>query len=188
MQLTNLDYFRNLKLPDSPEFGARLYQVFRDIVTKSTNTEQQANLNPEGPPSPPAPPDAVDVSGQDGYLHVAITHNAEIYRGIQYHLEHADNPHFTNPIPVSMVNSRHLTIPVGNQTRYVRIAASYPSSPPSNWVYHGGSQPIGVNGGGSGPGPLFLPSQGSGTGHAGVGLQGPGKSAFRSATGVPPVR
>lgn len=188
MQLPNLSYFRGLKLPDSPEFGARLYQAFSDIVTKSTNTEQQTNANPEGPPSAPPKINGVQVSGQDGFIHVAVTDNNEIYRGVRYYVEHADNPHFTNPQVIPMHDSRNVTFPVGNQTRYVRAYSAYPSSHPSEPVYHGGAQPIAVNGGGSTPGPLFLASQGSGTGEAGVGLQGPGKVAFRSATGVPPVR
>lgn len=188
MQLPNLSYFRGISLPEFPDLGARLYQTLSDIVTKTTNTEQQTNANPEGHPAAPPPPEGINVSGQDGYLHVQITHNAEIYRGVRYYVEHADNPHFTNAIPQALHDARNVTIPVGNQTRYVRAAAAYSSSPPSNWVYHGGSQPIGVNGGGSGPGPAFLPSQGSGTGAPGVGLQGPGKAAFRSATGAPPVR
>jgi hypothetical protein len=90
---------------------------------------------------------------------------------------------------VPMHDSRNISIPVGNQARYVRVFSSYSESAPSAPVYHGGAaSPKAVNGGGSGPGPAFLPSQGSGTGAAGQGLSGPGPVPFRSATGAPPTR
>lgn len=186
----HITYFRSVDLENPPkDFGARMAELLHAIQTGTTNTEQQGNLNPQGQPQAPPPVDAVKVTGQNGYLHVAIQHNAEIFRGVQYHLEHDSDPNFTNPIPVSLGTARHTTIAVGNQTRHVRVTASYPSSPPGAWVYHGTSAaPIGVNGGGANTGPAFLPSQGSGTGTAGQGLSGPGPIPFRSATGVPPVR
>ena len=94
----------------------------------------------------------------------------------------------SNAQTVPMGTARNITIPVGNQTRYVRVYSSYGSSPPSSPLYHGGAQPIAVNGGGTDSGPQFLPSEGTGTGPARVGLQGPGQTPFRSKTGAPPVR
>jgi hypothetical protein len=181
--IRNLDFLRDL-----PEFGPRLYEALSDLDGKIETVASQTNTNTQGPPKPPPAPDAVDVTGRDGYLHVSITDNNTIFRGIEYWVEHADNPHFTNPQVVAMHGARNTTIPVGNQSRYVRVFSSYPFSVRSEPVYYGGLLPISVNGGGSGPGPEFLPSQGSGTGAAGEGLSGPGPIPFRSVTGAPPIR
>lgn len=180
----NADYIRNLP----GDLGPRLYEALADLEARNHTLAQQVNGNPKGEPAAPPNIAGVNVTGQDGFLHVAITDNAPIYRGIRYYVEHADNPHFNNPITVALHDTRNVTIPVGNQTRYVRAYSSYSSSQPSPPVYHGGAQPIGVKGGGSGPGPAFLPSEGSGTGAPRVGLQGPGIAPFRSPNGKSPVR
>ena len=81
---------------------------------------------------------------------------------------------------------RNVTIPAGGK-RYVRAYASYAASHPGEPVYHGSSvEPIPVDAGDGGP--AFLPSQGSGTGFAGQGLQGPGREPFRPVDGKPPGR
>lgn len=180
----NADFIRNLP----GELGSRLYEALSDLANRNETLSQQVNGNTKGQPAAPPNVAGVSVTGRDGFLHVAVHDPSPVYRGIRYAVEHADNPHFENPIMVPMHDSRNVTIPVGNQTRYVRAYSYYSSSPPSAPVYHGGSQPLAVNGGGSGPGPAFLPSQGSGTGSPGVGLQGPGVAPFRSATGAPPKR
>ncbi len=184
MPFKNADYIRNLP----GDLGPRLYEALADLARQNQTIAQQVNGNPKGQPTAPPAISGVNVTGQDGHLHVAITDNAPIYRGIRYYVEHADNPHFQNPITVALHDTRNVTIPVGNQTRYVRAYSSYSSSPPSDPVYHGGAQPIAVNGGGSGPGPRFLASEGSGTGAQRVGLQGPGVAPFRSQNGVAPKR
>ncbi len=180
----NADFIRNLP----GDLGPRLYEALADLAKQNQTLAQQVNGNPKGPPTAPPQISGVNVTGQDGHLHVAITDNSPIYRGIRYYVEHADNPHFQNPITVALHDTRNVTIPVGNQTRYVRAYSSYSSSPPSSPVYHGGTQPIAVNGGGSGPGPKFLASEGSGTGAQRVGLEGPGQAPFRSPNGAPPKR
>lgn len=188
MDIPNLDYFRSISIPDFPDFGAKMVQSLQSIATQATNVEQQTNSNPKGQPTAPPQINKVEVSGRDGVLSVSITDNNPIYRGIKYYAEHADNPQFTNSITVPMVDSRNVTIPVGSQKRYVRAYSAYSSSPASPPVYHGGAMPEPVAGGGATPGPLFLPSQGSGTGLAGQGLQGPGDVPFRSPNGLPPIR
>ncbi len=187
MSFKNAQYIRNLK-PGEPLDGARIYEALADLAQRTETVAQQVNGNTRGQPNSPPSVAGVSVSGQDGFLHVAIHDPNPIYRGIRYYIEHADNPHFQNAIPVALHDARNATIAVGNQSRYIRVASAYSSSAPSSWVYHGGAQPVAVSGGGSGPGPLFLPSQGSGTGAAGVGLQGPGIAPFRSANGSPPKR
>ena len=166
----------------------RLYEAVKGLLDGLNTVAQQTNAATSGQPVAPPPVNGVSVTGANGHLTVSIHDSNTIYRGIGYFAEHADNPQFTNPQIVPMADARNVTIPVGNQTRYVRVYSSYPFSPPSQAVYHGGAQPIGVNGGGADSGPSFLPSQGSGTGIAGQGLQGPGQNQFRSPNGIPPVR
>ena len=181
----NLAFLRSV-----PGFGQKLYEALTDLATRITVGAQQTNGNQTGEPIPPPQVSGVKVSGQNGYIHVAIVdNNQNLYRGIRYYAEHADNQAFRDPHIVPMHDSRNITIPVGNQTRYVRVYSAYPSSAPSAPVYHGGAVPIPVNGGGTDSGPMFLSSQGSGTGAAGEGLSGPGPIPYRSdIPGKPPIR
>ena len=75
MRLPDLAWIKSLSLPDSPEFGARLYETFKSIVTATGNTEQQGNLNPDGQPLPPPPVQAIAVTGQNGQFNIAIQHD-----------------------------------------------------------------------------------------------------------------
>lgn len=182
LNVRNLDYLKSKDV--------RLYEALSDIIGGVDTHGQQANLNATGQPIPPPQVNGVRATAQNGHMTVAITDNNQIYSGIQYFVEHADNPQFTNPQIVHLGDRRNSDpIYVGNQTRYVRAYSSYPFSAPSQAVYHGlKTQPTAVAGGGSDSGPAFLPSQGSGTGGAGQGLQGPGQFPFRSANGKPPIR
>lgn len=186
--IRNMDYIRSLNSEQLPGIGARLHETITDILTAVGNLEQQVNGNASGQPSAPPSINGIQVSGANGFLHVALTDNNPVFRGIRYYVEHSDSPHFSNPQIVPLHDARNVTIPVGNQTRFVRAYSAYDSSGPSAPVYHGGASPIGVNGGGSNGGPAFLPSQSSGTGRPGQGPQGPGTIPFRSATGAQPTR
>src|ERR1700688_1082037 len=108
MSFKNADYIRNLP----GDLGPRLYEALADLEARNHTLAQQVNGNPKGEPAAPPAVAGVNVTGQDGFLHVAITDNSPIFRGIRYNLEHADNPHFTNAIPVPMHDSRHATIAV----------------------------------------------------------------------------
>lgn len=189
LKVRNLDYLRSAA-PTDTGYGARLYEALQDLITAHTNHVSQTNGNLVGEPAAPSPIDALNVTAQNGHFNVAITHNAEIYRGVQYYVEHADNPNFVNAVhtQASGTESRNHNEFLGNVTRYFRAFPSYASSGPAKPVYFGGAQPRAVVGGGSIGGPNFLPSQGSGTGTAGQGLSGPGPVPFRSKTGAPPVR
>lgn len=189
----NLDYIRALKVSDEKGRtvldGARLYETISDIIQQHQATTQQGNHNPAGEPLPPPPIDGVNVTGQNGHFHIQIQHRAEIYRGIQYYAEFADNPGFSSPHTIHMGDSREHTQFLGNGTYYWRAFAAYASSPPSAPAYHGGAgSPQPVSGGGGVGGPALLAPQGSGTGIAGEGLSGPGPVPFRSSDGLPPKR
>lgn len=168
----------------------KLYEALSDIITASQNITQQVNGNPNGQPAAPPKISALRVVARDGYATVAIQDDNEIYRGISYYVDHADNAQFTNPTVVYLGDSRNVVVPIGRQTRYFRAYSAYPASSPSEPVYFGGAQPTAVSAIDTtgGPGPDYSDAQGSGTGAAATGLSGPGPVPFRSTTGVPPTR
>ena len=167
----------------------RVYEALHDLEQRHNTLLQQVNGNSTGQPQPPPAINSLKVTANDGHFSAAITDNGGIYRGVQYYLEHADNPQFTNPHVIHLGDTRNWTGFLGNTTRYFRAYSSYSSSAPSAPVYHGPSEdPQAVVGGGTIPGAAFLPAEGSGTGPAAVGLEGPGQIPFRSSDGVPPVR
>lgn len=167
----------------------KLYETLTDIVSQVNNVAQQTNSNPADVVEAPPAISSLNVTGQNGFFHGAIADHNHIYRGINYFVEHADNPNFTDPQIVHLGPSRNFTLQLGNTTRYWRAYSSYGSSPPSSPAYHGNAaypQPVSA-GGPLGP-PNFLPSQGSGTGAVGQGLSGQGPIPFRSPDGKPPIR
>lgn len=174
----------------TPDLAARMYEALQDINSAVTNHLQQTNGNPIGEPQPPQPQMGIQVTARDGWMHVALNDQGPLYRGVQYWVAHADNPNFTNAIhtQASGTEIRNHTEFIGNQTRYVHAYKSYPWSSPTDPIVHGGATPIAVQGGGTSAGPLYLPSQGTGTSTAGQIKTGPGDVPFRSASGIPPVR
>lgn len=187
--LVNLDWLRTVTPKDAPDLGARLYETISALNQKHETLAQQVNGNGKGQPAAPPGIAGLTVSASAGHFTAAISDPNPIYRGIQYFIEHADNPHFVNPVVEDLGQSRNWHDFLGNTTRYFRAYSSYASSPPGAPVYHGTQvAPIAVQGGGTVGAPAFLASQGSGTGAPGQGLTGPGIIPFRSANGKPPVR
>ncbi len=182
--IRNLNYIRSL-----PVFGDRLYEAISDLDHQHQTVAQQTNSNPTGQPLPPPAIDSLTVTGQNGHFHAQIHHSADFYRGVEYHIEYADNQAFQNPRPVALGPSREWHDFLGNGTYFFRAFAAYPSSPAGPAAYHGGAtRPQPVSGGGLIGGPAFLAPQGSGTGAPGEGLSGPGPIPFRSSTGAYPIR
>lgn len=177
----NIDYIRSQ--------DPKIAEAFDSLATAHSNITEQTNGASNGPPIAPPTINQLNVTASNGHFSAAITDNNDIYRGVQYYVEHADNPGFQNPQIVHLGDSRNWHGFLGNSARYFRAYSSYPSSHPSSAVYHGGQgSPTPVFGGGSIPGPTFQQSQSSGTGVAGQGLTGPGIAPFRSASGKPPIR
>jgi len=187
--IRNLAYIRALKLPDQPDFGAKLYEALSDLNSQHQTVAQQVNGNSSGQPVAPPPISKLTVTAASGHFSAEIQDQGPVYRGIGYFIEHADNPHFVNPQVVDLGAARNWTGFLGDATRYFRAYSSYGSSPAGVPAYHGSkSQPLPVSGGGAVPGAIFGTSQGSGTGQPGQGLVGPGQIPFRSPTGKPPSR
>lgn len=188
--IRNLDFIRSLPPGVTlQELGTRLYEALSDVDAQQKTIAQQTNANPTGQPLPPPAIDGLTVTGQNGSFHVQIQHGGEFYRGVQYHVEHADNPSFQKPHTIDLGSSREHTVFLGNGTHYWRAFAAYGSSPAGPPAYHGGPHsPQPVSGGGIVGPPAFLDPQGSGTGAPGEGLSGPGPIPFRTSTGRPPIR
>lgn len=189
IKIRNLSEIRAAK-EWTPDLAGRVYEAMQDFNSAITNHLQQTNGNATGEPQPPPSPMGIQVTARDGWMHVALNDQGPLYRGVQYWVAHADNPQMTDAIhtQASGTELRNHTEFIGNQTRYVQAYKSYPWSGPTTPVVHGGIIPMAVQGGGTSPGPLYLPSQGTGTSTAGVSVSGPGNVAFRSTTGLPPTR
>jgi hypothetical protein len=189
MDIKNLAYIRSLSSKEFPDLGPKLAEALQGLAQQGANLTQQLNGNGTGNPQPPPAVNGLKVTGQNGHFNIAIQDGGKIFRDVHYYVEHADNPHFTNPSVIHLGHSRNHSIFLGNVTRYWRAYSAYASSATSQPAYHGSpTNPMGVAGGGTIGGPEFLPSEGSGTGAAGVGLSGPGPVPFRSTTGAPPIR
>jgi hypothetical protein len=186
IQFPNLTWLRGVKVPGFSEFGPRLFETLKTSETAHNQLEAQTNGNLGGQAQPPPQISRLRVSAADGIFHFSIEHNADFYRGVNYHLEYATDPNFTNPFPIDAGGAREHRASLGNLTLYARASASYGISAPGPWVYYGGSQPIPVTGGGANGPALPKVSQGSGTGFAQQGLQGPGTNQFRGTN--PPTR
>jgi len=169
--IRNLDYIHSQ--------DPKLYETLSDIIQAHENTSLQANLNGSGWPAPPPQIHGLQVAAANGHFQVSITDHNPLFRDVHYYVEHADNPNFTDAHVVHMGHSRNYSMFLGNTTRYFRAYSSYATSPPGDPVYHGGTKPAAVSGGGAIQGPKFLKSQSSGTGTPGQGLTGPGIVAFR---------
>jgi hypothetical protein len=183
--ISNLDWLRTVKIPNDPNFGQRLYQMFKDVQRNGNVLEQQTNSDCSGYPGPPPKPDAINVIPHPQGVDVSIQHEGEFYQGIRYHVDYADNPQFNGARTHDLGQSRNGVIPLGKWNGYYQVRALYPNGKSSIPVVFGGPTPKIVNGG-SVSRVALLPTQAAGTTRPG---QPPGfGAAFRSATGAPPVR
>jgi hypothetical protein len=169
-------------LPSSEDFGSFMADFVKKVQAGFSAIEQQTNSNISAEPSSPPNPQALDVSALNGHFTFAITDQSQgLARGVQYHIEHADNPGFVNAQPIHLGPFRNGHVYLGDDTRYFRAYSSYPGSPNSNHVYFGGqATPKAVRGGGSVGAPQFLPSRGSGTSAEAQMGTGPGPIQVRS--------
>lgn len=150
-----------------PRGGALLSRIIKAVNELSGNIA----ATPIGQLAPPDPPDAVNVASSGEMVHVQITHNAPVNRGVQYFTEVSNTPSFSRPIVIDHGASRTshpFPLPtkdsLGNtQKWYFRSYAQYHGSPPSApTVFGGASNPTPVTLTGATELDL-LPSNGSGT-------------------------
>lgn len=172
---------------ENPRLGQYIRQY---LVPAISRTAQNAAVAPDGNAAPPQSPSGVSVAAAGEMVHVSITDNSALNRGVHYFTEvSANDPSFRQPIVFHHGTSRTpppFPLPSkdgsGNPVSYyVRSYSQYPGSAPSAPIVHGGAaNPTAVTLGGSTQLNL-LPSTGSGTasGNGTQGAQGFGKSAVR---------
>jgi hypothetical protein len=156
---------------------------------------------PVGKISPPDPVDTIAIKGTYSavhntlvcpgeLLHVVLTHNTSIRKGIQYIHEISTNPNFSGPPhPIDGGSSRSVfsTLPtfmddgVTKQIYYHRVIPQYPGSDPQKPTVFGGlAGPTAITMSGATAATL-LTATGSGTAETGQGAQGLGKNLVRPA-------
>ena len=153
-QIRNLDWLRALKLDGQPDFGARLHEALTDMRNHLNTLEQQGNFNLQGTPTAPPQIDALKVVPHPQGVQFQITHNANFYKGISYHIDATANG-VTHTYDVG--SSRNGIIPVGALTANYQVRATYPNGVSTNAVRYQGTV---AGGGGS---TALLASQGAGT-------------------------
>lgn len=169
---------------ENPKLGQYLRQY---LIPAITRTAQNAGVSPTGSVAAPEPPAALSVATAGETVHISVTDNARLNRGINYFTEIGVNdPSFRQPIVKHHGTSRTpepFTLPTkdgsGNTiSYYFRSYSQYPGSPPSaRTVFNNGAA---VTLGGTTELDL-LPSAGSGTasGNGTQGGQGFGKFPVR---------
>ena len=167
--------------------------LIQKIITAVNTLGNAAGVAPVGQVSPPSAPDAVNVAAAGEMLHVSLTHNSPVKRGVEYFTEVSTNPAFSQPVVYHHGTSRTpppFPLPTktgagATQKYYVRSYSQYRGSSPSTPVVFGGAgSPTAITMGGSTQLNL-LASGGSGTapasGHSAG--QGFGKQSTRGAVG-----
>lgn len=159
--------FLSILNQENPMLGA----IFQRVIDGINHVASSAAVSANGQLAAPPAPDSVSVKAAGEMVHVAITHNAPVVRGVRYFTEAATSPSFSQPIVIDHGASRTshpFPLPSKNdsghvQTWYFRSYAQYPGSPPSGkTVYGGASSPVGIQLGGY-TSMTTLPSRGSGT-------------------------
>lgn len=157
MSLTvrNLAWLRSIKGNDLPEdFGSRMHEIVRDLISGTNTLEQQTNSDLNGMPAPPPLPDSLRVVSHPQGVQFSVSHNSEFYQGAQYEID-CKSGHVTHTYDVG--TSRNGVLPVGNLTATYQVRTRYPNGASSGPV----AFPDSVTGGGGKVD--LLPSQSAGT-------------------------
>lgn len=159
------------------------------IIDGINNVAKGAGVAVTGDLAPPPPIGAITVKTSGEMIHATLTHNAEVTRAIEYHIEADTSPNFTQPHPISIHSSRtHIfSLPTFNdagnpQPWYLRAFSQYPGSPPSVPTVLGGvTNPTALQLKGATKLTL-LPSTGSGTASSNGQQGGSGRGRQRVST------
>jgi hypothetical protein len=163
--------------------------VLQKIADGVNNLAINSANNPSGFATPPPRLEGINVKAASGLVHIVLTHNAPIQKGIQYLTEADTNPAFPQPHVIDHGASRSafVTLPAKNdggdaQSWYFRSYAQYPGSKPTTPIVLGGSTtptPVSV-GGSTQLTPLASTGSGTASNNGQQGGQGLGVNLFRS--------
>lgn len=125
-----------------PRLGVLLRTKFIPAIN---SIGQNAAIAPVGEIAAPAPPAAVNVKVAGEIAHITIHDPQPLQRGIQYHVELADNPQFSTPHVEHLGSSRgrFINLPTNNDAGkphdwYARAYSQYQGSQPSPHTMYGG--------------------------------------------------
>jgi hypothetical protein len=145
-------------------------QMLVSIQDAINNLGTNIAADPVGVGQTPAPLQSVNVKAKGEMVHVTLTHNVPVNKGVHYFLEYDNDPSFPQPHVLHNGTSRSIppfSLPTLNdamapQNWYFRGYPQYPGSPPAAPVNFGGITPTPVTL--TGTTALTLqPSTGSGT-------------------------
>lgn len=163
--------------------------VIQKLQTAVNNLARNSGQAVSGHVDPPPMLEAVNVKANAGLVHISLTHNAAIQKGIQYYTEYDTNPAFPQPHVVDMGASRShfVSLPAKDDNGvahswYFRSYAQYPGSKATQPIIYGGGAGTPVNVGGSTQlTPLASTGSGTASGNGQSGGQGAGHFLLRPA-------
>ena len=170
-----------------PKLGDVLEQFQAAINQTGINT----GTDPKGQYKTPPQLQGINVKAANGQVHVVLTHNVPIQRGMEYFVEADTDPSFPQPHVEPLGASRGKFFPLPGKTDggatqhwYFRGYAQHPGGQATAKMVHGGQTPIAVDVGGTTQ-LTPIPSTGSGTALANgtQGGHGFGPTLFRDQTG-----
>jgi len=145
--IPNWDYLR--------QKDAKLYELVRSVFDSIPQLEL---------PAPP-PVTAFTVTSNNGRYEATLADSGPVKKGVSYFIEFDTDPNFPTPHVRNLGTGRGWSEVLGAGTFYFRAYSQYQppfNSPPSPYIFFGGSTPSPVVGGGA-TAPITLPSTGSGT-------------------------
>ena len=142
----------------------QIAEALDDHERAINNTAAQVNASPVGLTPAPRPHAANSVAGGAGILDVSVTDNSQQYQGNQHFFDYSTDG-FKTFHTQPMGPSKNWRGSKGTGTFQVRSYTQYPTSGPSQMLYHAPVSTAGTTE------PAMQAGQGSGTGTAGFGQQ-----------------
>ena len=157
------------KVKGIPHIGPIMAIGLQRIEDAINNLGVNVAADPTGTVDAPSPIQGLTIRASGGLVHMAISDNNQIQRGIEYFVEHDTNPAFMQPQVEHLGTSRQrmVTLPAktdsgADQQFYFRAYSQYRGGLPSKPIHFGGTTPTPVSVGGTTQLTL-IPSTGSGT-------------------------
>jgi len=110
-----------------------------DHASKIQAILDQGNFGTDGVAQPPSAPAQLGISVSAGLFTVNIVHNKPPM-GVRYVLQHATTPNFQAPVSEELGTTPNIPTTVQRylpQKFYWRVAAKFPASTLTPWVYFG---------------------------------------------------
>jgi len=115
---------------------SEVYEALRDHEAAINHLGMQTNASPVGLTPAPGSHAAISVKGGAGLYDVAITDNADAYRGKEHFLEYSQDPSFSSPHVIHLGASKNWRGSLGVGPYHFRSRSQYATSAPSDYIYH----------------------------------------------------